>query len=1239
MLHEFKQVGKLLQLINESIIIRPKIARWYAARAQIYRGLGRNQFAFYDLNAAIRIEPRTWQYYTSRALCLRKLKRYQDALSDISTALDNADPPFLPLYRFYRGTILMHMEDYTGAIQEFTTSIQPGEKHSAKARLLRAVCYEKLGRTLEAMNDLKKLATADNASANAMNSYGISLCELGRYSEAIEIFTAAAERSFANPLFAAKCLDNRSWAEFHTGKFRNAMETVTLAINQGGEERATDPSPLFHRGAIALGQNQPIKALPDLLRAAELNEALIRKELRRATKDTDDLLFSMGGDNSSEVAGSAGGGRSLSRGKSVGGGMSSTSGTGRRNNTGGGNTIFDQLPPEAAAALGEATSSAFLGSSSVSVNGATTASSVVLGGDDDITDSDTYTDAIREQDMTMVEIDRKKFGASSPNKGKQGNTGNTSRPTTREGKPSSGLGDTGGGDGNKTGDDKSDTESVRSGSTNAGARSMRKIPAARNLGRAAPRSKILSNTNQPKPWTVVPSSIKDKPWPEQPLTFTIPQNRVLCMITARIQAYLGLCYELLNHYERALHHYQNALLVWPSYVPAQYHAGCMLHKLRRFTEADALLSILINSTAHIQEEVEVIPPAYHTNRSSNILDGEDGIPITTTKPNPENSNTIEAIWTPTESRTAIYQLGISTLELIPPLHPDEAKHLGIKETPAATEVTDEAAPAPTEETAAPTTTTENTPSSSSENDPPISHRHSVDYGSNTPLQIANRRCRAKALLIRGITRQEQGLHVEAAEDLSDSITNNGKVGEAYYKRAISYLAIGKARAAINDCKTALSRGYNTPDVRDIFGQAYSYIGDYTEAVTQYTIALRLSPDTPIYLTRRAEAQRLLGDIASAIKDSTNALLITPNAPDILAQRADSHYQGNDWDAAVTDYRTALTVLATTNARNKEAFQARLYFSVGLSLANSDKYNDAINAFTSAIQTLEPLCSVHGRRHQNSNGSDADDESTIFGSERMSRQLAAALATAALRMDSPKLRLPNESKTENIDDATRRARSRAAADAAIANAHSSHNSVPLSTGVGQALRGLAKTSSSGGRVKGAMGKWAHKAKTNVTPGISLNALKQAEQATIDAGLTVTSPLRNLGARERYLAELAHVNATSSPALVRLRIASIHERAKARQMLLQHREAISDFTEVLSSCPTSAHALLRRGLSYKALNEYVAAAEDIETARTLVAPELQATFQLNYAGIGDVNTVVLCAAGEEIDYPILGIDNIE
>ncbi len=72
---EFKSIPRALNMLSEAIAIRPKMARWYAVRAQAYRALGRNQLAFYDLNAAIRLEPRAPPYVCARAMCLRKQRR------------------------------------------------------------------------------------------------------------------------------------------------------------------------------------------------------------------------------------------------------------------------------------------------------------------------------------------------------------------------------------------------------------------------------------------------------------------------------------------------------------------------------------------------------------------------------------------------------------------------------------------------------------------------------------------------------------------------------------------------------------------------------------------------------------------------------------------------------------------------------------------------------------------------------------------------------------------------------------------------------------------------------------------------------------------------------------------------------------------------------------------------------------------------------------------------------------
>ena len=94
---------------------------------------------------------------------------------------------------------------------------------------------------------------------------------------------------------------------------------------------------------------------------------------------------------------------------------------------------------------------------------------------------------------------------------------------------------------------------------------------------------------------------------------------------------------------------------------------------------------------------------------------------------------------------------------------------------------------------------------------------------------------------------------------------------------------------------------------------------------------------------------------------------------------------------------------------------------------------------------------------------------------------------------------------------------------------------------------------------------------------------------------------------------------------LQLLYLHERAKSRQMVGWHQEAVEDFTGVIKMNGGNAHAYFRRAFSQKALGKYEAAAEDFETARMLqpTNPHLV----VNYSTLHEVETIILCAAGEE------------
>lgn len=1253
-------------------------------------------------------------------------------MADINTAIDG--DPSNYCFRYYRGTIYMHMEEYTAAIEDFKSSMVAGERHTNKARLLRATCNARLGRTPESLSDLKRLTQIDPSSPNGWMALGLALMELGRHGEAIDLFGTAAERAYNNPLLASKALDNKAWAEFHTGRFKRALETLSVAISTAGDERAADPSPLLHRGAILLGMRgagQQLKALPDLVRAADLMEALTRKEARKDARDTVD-----GGAGANGLAGT-------SRSESPMNGTSNTitatttamSPTGRKgkaNKAGGGGGAgggmsrdFDILPPEAAAALGEAGpgSSAMPGSplppGAMSVTGGgssmvsgqfgfgpqqTTSGGSTLGGggagsmlgapDDADTDSDTYSDAVREHDMTVAELQRKKKSETSDANNKNAAAAATGgSPSKKSASTPSATAAATAGDSKKGDDDdnKSDQGSVRSGATAAG-RGSRRTPTARNLGRSTgSRRSAASGSTLQKPWAVVPPWAKDRPWPEQPGAFTIPHSRVLCAAAAHVQAYLGLCYEQLGLFERALHHFGNAMAAWPAFVPAQYHAALCLHRTGRHGEADHLLTTVLRQTEGITDEVEVVPPnQQHQGNTTGQQQQQQPVPGQSSLassshhasggPGPAPSP-CEALWSPATSRSAIVRLGISSIELVAEWHPEEAPadspRAAVSLSPTAGDaggLSEEKKDDP----AAPSVAAAIAESATGLADDSLGSSRSFDHSASPRGEAlataVHRRARAKVLLARGLAIQAQGRHDAATDDLVASISADGGVGEAYYHRAVSGIATGRAKQAVRDCRTAISLGYDGASVRDLLGQGFLHLGQYQEAVAQLTSALKAQPESPMYLSRRADAHRALGNPQQAIMDITAALMVADKevVPDLLSQRASCHWDQNDWDSAIADYKAALAA-----EHISRAFQARLRYSAGLCYANSDRYADAVECFDTSIHLLVPLCGP--RKRQGGSGDDADDEGGFDGADDgvsrdrgdevvngMSNKLAAALATAGMRVEAPKLRNYDEDYDDDNGDAdggqqsdgggagSKRGAGSGAAGLFRVDKSADRVALPLSGGVGAALRGLAASKPAGkgadsGNVKGMMGKWAQKGKAATTHGVTAAELAAATRAAADAGsfgaggasssidgaqLTLHPVSR---ARERYLARLSHANAHAPPDLVRLRVSSIHERAKARQMLGLHRDAAADFTETLASCPTHAHAIFRRAISYKCLGEFTAAADDFENSKLLARPDLRPSISLNYNSIADVSAVVLCGAGEEPEYPVLGLDD--
>ncbi len=135
----------------------------------------------------------------------------------------------------------------------------------------------------------------------------------------------------------------------------------------------------------------------------------------------------------------------------------------------------------------------------------------------------------------------------------------------------------------------------------------------------------------------------------------------------------------------------------------------------------------------------------------------------------------------------------------------------------------------------------------------------------------------RALWERALT-ELQGMNWhQAVISLTEVIRLNPALIEAYYRRAIAYLALNELDHAIADCNwviksdpTPISRSEPVPPyVADAYvhrGAAFARMGQHDKAITDLTEAIQLTPDVPTPYQWRAQSYRAMGDSKGAAED-------------------------------------------------------------------------------------------------------------------------------------------------------------------------------------------------------------------------------------------------------------------------------------------------------------------------------------------------------------------------------------
>lgn len=169
-----------------------------------------------------------------------------------------------------------------------------------------------------------------------------------------------------------------------------------------------------------------------------------------------------------------------------------------------------------------------------------------------------------------------------------------------------------------------------------------------------------------------------------------------------------------------------------------------------------------------------------------------------------------------------------------------------------------------------------------------------------------------AYLHRGYGYSQLGDNVNAASDLTKSLTLQPNNSRAYLARATAYATLGQDPLALADLNEAMVRDPNNADGLVLRGRMYQLGGDHQKAATDYTVALSINPEAETAYLGRAVSLRGQGLMPLALADCDNAVRVNPNSPAGYLCRAESFTRTGATPQAIEQLNQA--ILATQTLR-------------------------------------------------------------------------------------------------------------------------------------------------------------------------------------------------------------------------------------------------------------------------------------------------------------------------------------
>lgn len=204
---------------------------------------------------------------------------------------------------------------------------------------------------------------------------------------------------------------------------------------------------------------------------------------------------------------------------------------------------------------------------------------------------------------------------------------------------------------------------------------------------------------------------------------------------------------------------------------------------------------------------------------------------------------------------------------------------------------------------------------------------------------------------------------DAIEVLDKAIANDPGYGNAYYRKGISLIGLGKPQSALKNFNKALSINPNDNTIFRGIGEYYLSINTPEKAITECNKAISNNSTYSNAYYTRSKAYKIQKKYNKALIDLDKAIELQPSRFYLYQERGITNYESAKYDLAIKDHKKSLELypenfiayyfLGECYNKLNERSEAKKNYSKFISISskkNSNKYQKAIDKAEKFIES-------------------------------------------------------------------------------------------------------------------------------------------------------------------------------------------------------------------------------------------------------------------------------------------------